>query len=435
MTENSYRLRLWTIAWPLILTNLTQPLLGIVDTALLGHLPDARYIGATALGGSLLALVFWGFGFLRMGTTSLVARAYGAGEIRLADHYTRLSLHLAAMIALALWLVAPWSLGPAIGLMGSSAEVAESARSYSLIRLAAAPATLCNYVLLGWFIARQDSRRPLVVALTTQLLNLLLDILFILVLDLKSDGAALASAISEYLGLFLFAWFFIRKNPGFSLFIRENRSGYGELFQINRDLMVRTCCLLASFLFFTSQGAQQGDVVLAANAILIQWVHLVSYGLDGLAHATEALTGEAHGENKPHRQRQILHWASIDSLWVAGVFSALLWLGKDTIIALFTGIAPVQAAVHDYVVWVLILPPLSVAAYVLDGFAIGTGASRAMRNSMLVSCFLVFLPTWWLTLDYANHGLWLALTLFNVARGCSLGALTLPALRHQLRQN
>lgn len=435
MAENSHRHRLWAIAWPLILTNLTQPLLGIVDTALLGHLTDPRYIGATALGGSLLALLFWGFGFLRMGTTSLVARAHGAGNAMLADQYMRLSLRLAMIIALALWLIAPWCLGTAISWMGSSAEVAASAESYSLIRLAAAPATLCNYVLLGWFIARQDSRLPLLVAVTTQLLNLLLDLLFILVLDLKSDGAALASAISEYLALALFIWLFIRKNRGFSLVLREDRRSYSALVQINRDLMLRTWCLLASFLFFTSQGAQQGDIILAANAILMQWVHLVSYGLDGLAHATESLSGEAHGKDCPRQQREILHWASIDSVWIAGMFSALLWLGKDPIVALFTSISAVQAAVHDYLLWVVILPPLSVAAYVLDGFAIGTGAGKAMRNSMLFSCLAVFLPVWWFTQGWGNHGLWLALVFFNLARGVSLGGLTLPALRHQLRQN
>lgn len=435
MADKSYRWRLWVIAWPLILSNLTQPLLGIVDTALLGHLSDPRFIGATALGGSLLALLFWGFGFLRMGTTGLVARAQGAGDAQLADQYTRLSLRLALVIALLIWLLAPWCLGPAINMMGSSVEVAEATQSYGLIRLAAAPATLCNYVFLGWFIARQDSRTPLWVALIIQLVNLSLDLLLILVLDLKSDGAALASAISEYLGLIVFVCFFIRRNPAFSLLYRENRRHLTELFSVNLDLLIRTWCLLATFLFFTSQSAQQGDIALAANAILIQWIHLVSYGLDGLAHATETLSGEAKGAQDRQRQSHILRWASLDSAWIAGLFSVLLWLAQVPIIALFTSIEPVQLVVQDYLIWAVLLPPLSVAAYVLDGFSVGTGASRAMRNSMLFCCLVVFFPAWWLSRPFENHGLWLALTLFNLARGISLGLLTLPNPGYQLRQN
>lgn len=416
-----------------MLSNITQPLLGLVDTALLGHLPSQVYIGACALGASILTLIFWAFGFLRMGTTSQVARALGeenpaAGEKALAQNCL-----IALALALLIMLLGPSLLPVAISAMNASSEVSALALSYSQTRLWSAPATLLNYAFLGWFIGRQQTKMPLIVLLITNAANIGFDLLFIVHWDFRSQGAAWASVLSEYIGLIVAIWLYLRQKPKLSLRLILNQpSPWLAVLRLNQHLFVRTCCLMFVLLFFTSRGAQFSDTVLAANAILLQLVHLASYALDGLAHAAEALTGQAKGQRRADRLWQLLLNIGFASFIVALTMGACFWLGQTSLIPLFSDIEAVIRSVDSYFFWCAILPAISVGAYVLDGYCIGTSETRAMRNSLLFSCFVVFLPLWYLTTSLGNHGLWLAFTLFNLTRGVSLAYLVIPPLRSQL---
>lgn len=425
---------LWALASPLILTNITQPLLGMVDTALLGHLPHQSYLGAAALGTSLLAFLFWGFGFLRMGTTGFVARALGRGA---QDEASAIAIQhgaLALGLALAVLIIGPWLLAPAIQMMGASEQVTDLAIEYTAIRIWAAPATLLTYVMIGWFIAAQRMRAPLYVMLITQITNIFLDVVFILWLDWRSAGAAWASLIAEYTGLMLALW--LMREQLTSVRINHRRAlqtPWRTLLSANQHLMVRTWGLLAVILFFTSQGAQLGDTVLAANAILLQLVHLASYCLDGLAHATESLIGNAAGRRDRALRKRLLGLAMAWSALVALGLCVMFALAQSPLLALMSDIAAVRAAASSTYFWALLLPMVSVAAYVWDGYCIGVGSTQHMRDTLIGSAILVFLPCWWLTQDWGNHGLWLSFCLFNLARGLSLTYVNRQLIWHEDR--
>ncbi|WP_390592765.1 MATE family efflux transporter [Simiduia litorea] len=425
--------KIWQLAWPLMLSNITQPLLGLVDTALLGHLPSQVYIGACALGASILTLVFWGFGFLRMGTTSQVAQALGEDNAAAGEKAFAQNCLLALCLALIIMMLGPSLLPIVITTMSASAEVSNLALNYSQTRLWSAPATLLNYAFLGWFIGRQLTKLPLIVLLMTNAANIGFDLLFITYWDFRSQGAAWASVLSEYLGLVVALALYLHHKPKLSLrLIRKQPNDWRSVLTLNQHLFVRTCCLMFVLLFFTSQGAQFSDTVLATNAILLQLVHLASYALDGLAHAAEALTGQAKGQKRADKLWQLLLNTSYTSAFVAIGIGVCFWLSKSNLIPLFSDIEVVSRTVENYFFWCAILPAVSVGAYVLDGYCIGAGETKAMRNSLLFSCLVVFLPLWWITSPLGNHGLWLAFTLFNLTRGLTLAYLVIPPLRSQL---
>lgn len=433
--RNPIRDKIWLVAWPLILSNITQPLLGLVDTALLGHLPSQAYIGACAVGASILAFVFWGFGFLRMGTTSLVARAHGQNQAAVSEKALFQNCLIAIAVALGLILLAPFVLSSGVRAMGASPIVTELAISYTYIRLWAAPATLLNYVFLGWFIGVQRTKLPLAVLLVTNIANIGLDLLFIVHWDFRSDGAAWASVIGEYLGLATAVLLYIRFRPKAQFAdIKRGVWHWRALFALNQHLFIRTLFLMAVFIFFTSQSAQFGDDILAANAILLQLVHLASYALDGLAHATESLAGYMLGKRRHNQLWMLLREVAFISFAVAASLSLGFLCFKAPLISLFSDISRVQLEVDHYFMWCVLLPVISVAAYVLDGYCIGVGKTKVMRDSILGCFVLVFVPAWWLTTGLQNSGLWLAFSLFNAARGVSLAYLVIPSLRSQLPQ-
>ncbi|HEY7883985.1 MAG TPA: MATE family efflux transporter [Cellvibrionaceae bacterium] len=424
---------IWPLAWPIILSNLSVPLLGAVDTAILGHLPSARYLAAVAAGSVLLSLLLWSFGFLRMGTTSLVARAVGAGDTSRSIGIGVQAVGLALLLALVLMMSQFFVIPLALGWITPDAEVAALAASYCHIRLLSAPVTLINYVLIGWFIGQQDTRRPLIILVSANLLNIALDFWLIMGLGLNSNGAAWATVIAEYLALGLglvLLWHKLgalsKTLPG-ALTLRAHchwLTRWGEylpLLQVNRHLFVRTLCLLGVLVFFAAQGARLGTVVLAANAILLQFLMLTAHGLDGFAHATEALSGKAVGaRNRPELLRISLG-SSLLALVTAAIISAIFWLGRDLWLGLFSSLPEVLAQAQGDFFWVVVLPLVAVGAYQLDGIFLGSGHTRAMQNAMLLCIGGVFLPVWLLSQQLGNTGLWLAFTLFNLARGLSLG--------------
>lgn len=417
----------------MIVSNCSVPLLGIVDTALLGHLESPIFLGAVAVGSSIMTFVLWTFGFLRMGTTSETAHAFGRSDLPACARLLLQSSLLAIAIALALMLLSPLLVHTSIYLISPSAAIADLGMGYTTIRILSAPATLITYVIIGWFIGVQNTRAPLLITLFVNVFNIALDWIFIVVLAMNSDGAALATVIAEYLGLVLalLLVFKVARHKGISIQlnvgIRDLLTASGALLRVHGHLLLRTLCLLFAFAFFTAQGARQGDIVLAANAILLQLLALVSYGLDGYAHAAEALIGRTCGARDRENFYRAAMFTAQWSLWTALAFTVVFFFGRDAIISLFTNLDAVKSAAAIYYPWLVALPLIGFVSYWLDGVFIGARKTEAMRNTIVLACFGVYLPLWWAAPNFSwlgfspesvnNHGLWLAFSGFLVARG------------------
>ncbi|MFG6176817.1 MATE family efflux transporter [Halomonas sp. THAF12] len=411
--------RIWALAWPIILSNVTVPLLGLVDTAVVGHLPDSRYLAAVTLGATLFGFLYWGFGFLRMGTTGLTSQAAGREDDEAVKNLLGQSLLLAALIGGLLILAGDPLITLGLRLLDGSPEATSLAAEYAGIRLLSAPAVLANYAILGWFLGQQNSRVTLALLVLTNGVNIALDLLFVVGLGMTSDGVAWATVIADYTALTYGLWRVRHQLATLGGHIRRSRllrlSAYGELFRVNAQLFVRTLGLLFAMAFFTSRGAAQGDTVLAANAVLLQFIMLTSYGLDGFAHAAEALTGRAVGRGRWGEFAASVQAAARLSLLTAGLAALAFALGGEWLIALLTGLPEVRDTAATYLPWMVAMPLIAVWSYLLDGVFIGTTSTREMRNSIFIA-LAVYLPTWWLTQGLGNHGLWLAFSVFTTVR-------------------
>ncbi|MGR9046824.1 MAG: MATE family efflux transporter, partial [Gammaproteobacteria bacterium] len=396
-------------------------------TAVMGHQDSARYLGAVALGGLLFSFIYWGFGFLRMGTTGLAAQAFGRNEYdEIRAVLARSALLAFSIAAMLLILRGPLAwLGFAI--IDGEADTENLAKHYFAIRIWSAPATLSLYVLSGWFLGMQNVRSPLLIVVITNLVNIALDLLLVVHWNMGVAGVAWATVLAEYAGLILGVVLLmrvLRHQAGvWSWLAVKNTGALLKMMVINTDLFVRTLCLIFAFAFFTVQGARFGEVLLAANAVLLNFQTFMAYALDGFAHAAEALAGKAKGADDRFLFKQALMTAGTWSLVVALGFSGCYALFGTHIIDLLTGLEPVRAAAYAYLPWLVALPLVSVTCYLLDGIFIGATLSRDMRNTMLFSLIAVFLPAWYLAQPLENHGLWLALLLFMAARGFSMAWL------------
>ncbi len=416
--------RVWQLAGPMILSNLSIPLLGLVDTAVMGHLSAPYYLGAVAVGALIFSFVFWGFGFLRMGTTGLTAQAFGRED----HHELRAVLARAIVLAVALGALVLLLQRPiaaaAFALIDASAEVERYGAEYFAIRIWSAPAALVNYALIGWFLGMQRAQGPLILLLVINLSNIVLDLWFVPGLGMTVDGVAWASVIAEYLGVAVGLWLvrrYLRGHPGtWRGMCIWDWPRLREMWLLNQNIFIRTLCLIFSFAFFTAQGARQGDLILAANAVLMNFQTLMAYGLDGLAHAAEALVGRAVGQRRHDEWRRAIATVGVWSGLVALGFSLLYWLAGEWLIALLTDQAAVREIAHEYLPWLILAPLISVWSYLFDGIFIGATRAREMRNTMLVSTLLCFLPAWYLFQGWGNHGLWAALMVFMAARGLTM---------------
>ena len=434
----------------MMLANISTPLLGIVDTAILGHLDSPRYLAAVAVGSSLITFLFWSFSFLRMGTTGLSAQAFGSGD----DEQSRLiiarSIILALVLGLLLIVLSPWLLPLGFSLLVPAAGSEQLALSYAQIRIGSTPALLITLAIIGWLIGQQQARWPLLITVVTHGLNILLDVVLIIGLGLHSDGAALATVIAEYSGCGLALWVLWRQlcqQPGqlhrsqryratlyqFQLYRSQllRWADYRQLLLINRQLFIRTLALLFSFSFFTAQGAQLGENTLAANTLLINLLLLVSFALDGFANAAEALAGEAIGRRDYRRFIETCRHCAGWTLLTAGLFSLLFVLCGPQLIALQTSLPAVRTEALAYLPWLWLLPLVAAGSYLLDGIFIGATRTAAMQYSMLFSLLAVYLPCWYFSQHWGNHGLWLALILFNLSRSLSLAAVFFAYCRRQ----
>lgn len=415
---------MWRIAAPLILSNISVPLLGMVDTAVTGHLDRPVYLGAVATGSVIFSVLFTGMNFLRMGTTGIAAQRFGAGDNDGLRVVLAQALVVATIIA-ALLLLLQQSLGAlAMSLVGGTDELRAHALEYFHIRIWSAPGTLANMVLIGWFIGLSNGRVPLLVFLTVNLTNIVLDLLFVIGMGMQVAGVALASVVAEYAGLIVggaCAVLELKRRRGHWLLAKFARiREYGAFFAVNANLFVRTMALMFTIGFVTARGARMGDVILAANAIMMNFQSLTAFALDGIAHAAEALVGRAVGardrDGLGRAVRLCLKW----SLMFAASFSLAYWLAGPALIALLTDIPVIRAAANEYLPWMIASPLVSAWSFLYDGVFVGATRSRDMRNVMLLAAFAVFLPAWWLLQGFGNHGLWAAFLVFLAARGIGM---------------
>ncbi|WP_254795458.1 MATE family efflux transporter DinF [Arsukibacterium indicum] len=415
------------IALPMVLSNLSVPLLALVDTAVSGHLEHAWYLGGVALGSSLISLLFFLLGFLRMSTTGLTAQAYGANDNE--GQLTCLSQSLLVALLLALLLLSLQ--GPlaqlAFSFSDASNEVNQQAQLYFGIRIWSAPATLINLVLMGWFLGRQNARYPMWMLIVTNLVNILLDLLFVLGFGWQVAGIAAASVVADYAGLLLGGSLLLRslvaKTLLTSMLSQLSRlAGLRRLFALNRDIFLRSLCLQSVFVFIAFQGAAYGDNTVAANAVLLSFLMLVSYAMDGLAYAAESLTGNAIGARDKHLLGNTLSLLALWCLVLASVFSAGYGLFGNSFVSLLTSLPEVQQHAARYLGWMILLPLLACWAYFLDGVFIGATQGKTLRNSMLLA-LLGFAGSFYLLQSWQNHALWAALSVFMALRSISLALI------------
>lgn len=420
--------KILNLAIPNIISNITVPLLGIVDLTLMGRLGDEVYIGAIAIGGMIFNFIYWGFSFLRMGTSGFTAQAFGKNDEKEKIIILSRAL-LAAALGSILVIILQWPIELlSFRIINSSADVEIYARSYFYIRIWAAPATISLYAFTGWFIGMQNARIPMIVAIVINLLNIGFNLFFVFVLDLKSDGVAWGTLVAQYSGLLLSIFFFRRKfGYLFKYWERKAMSNLEELrkfFMVNKDIFIRTLALIFTMSFFTAKSAETNDLILAVNTLLFQFFIFFSYFVDGFANAGEALAGRFIGAaDRPSLIRSvklIFAWG----LMVSIAFTLVNAFGSSLVLQVMTSNQEIIDAARPFLPWVVAIPMMSFVAFMWDGIYVGATISNHLRNSILVA-LAVFLALYYSTRpSLGNHALWLALLAFLLVRGIYLSAFS-----------
>ncbi len=414
------------LAGPIFFSNITIPLLGVVDTAVMGHLDDPVYLAGVALGSALIGFLWWLMNFLRMGTTGLCAQYVGQGHIGACYSLLRQGLLLGLAIACLLILFHRLLFEAALYWTAHQPEVSALARDYVSIRIWGAPAYFAFYVFHGWLLGRQNAIAPVSLLIVINIINIILDLWFVVGLGWGVKGAAYASLISEYLGvcaagIVVMRYYWIERQA-----VRESTGAglnFVGFFAVNRDILLRSLMLQLCFLSIPYLGSQQSETTMAANAILQNMLMVLAFALDAYAHAAEALVGKAIGR-RSHKETTstiigCFGWAFITST----LFSLLFWIAQLPIIHLLTDIPEVVAEVSRYWFWIVWLPLIAVACFTWDGVFIGAARARDMRNNMAWAAGLGFMPCAWGLLPYlGNHAVWLGIWLLMIIRGLGLGA-------------
>lgn len=423
--RSQWNARVWRLAGPIIVANIATPLLGAVDTAVMGHLPDPAYIGGVAVGAVIFDFLFWGFGFLQMSTAGFTAQAAGAGQREEVRAILLRALAIAVALGGLLIVLQSPIVRVAFSLMDLSAGVEGLADAYYAIRIWSAPFALVNYVLLGWLLGRQRASLVLVVQLVLNGTNIALDLLFVVGFGWGIEGVALATLLAQVggvgLGLFFARGAVLGRTTPLAWSRLADRERLLALFRVNVDILIRTLCLVFAFAYFTARAAEMGDLVLAANAVLLQFQYVTAYALDGFAHAVEVLAGAALGGRSRAGFRQAVKVSTLWALGFALLACLIFGLAGGPIVALFSDIPEVRATAIAYLPWVVVTPLVSVWSFQLDGIFIGTTRSAEMRNAMLVSVAVYLGACWLLIPALGNHGLWLSLMVFMAARAATLG--------------
>ena len=416
--------RVWRMAGPIIVSNISVPLLGAVDTAVMGHLPEPYYLGAVGVGAMIFNLVYFAFNFLRMGTTAPTAQAVGADDWSEVRGMLGRAWFLALAIGCCLILFQLLIVSVAFWIVEASDNVETLGRSYFLIRIWAAPAALSTYTIIGWFYGMQEARIPLVLQVGINVLNILLDLLFVFGFGWGVEGVAAASVIAEYSGL-VFAVYFVRRR----LKVMRPAQTPVRIFDVvkmrriltfNGFIFFRTLCVVSGMAVFLTQSAKLGDIPLAANQVLYNFLLFTSAALDGFANAAEALIGQAVGGRDrsafDRAARAVLIWSGV----VGFINVMIYWVFGTAIIALMTDITEVRVAAAIYLPWAIVMPAVSVWAYTFDGIFLGAARAGEMLVSMLVSFAIYMTAMFTLLPAYDNHALWLALNVFLGFRGFTL---------------
>lgn len=419
------------IALPSIVSNITVPLLGLVDVAITGHLGSAAYIGAIAVGGMLFNIIYWMFAFLRMGTSGMTSQALGARNlpevVSVLLRATMVSLLISAVMLCLQVPVRELSLA----IIAPSEEVAAYTRTYFNICIWGAPAALALFALTGWCVGMQNSKIPMAVSIAQNLVNILLSLVLVYWGGMTIEGVALGTVIALYAGLLLSLSMimrnYLRLKKYFCLQMVATRESLLRFFMLNKDIFLRTCCLILVHFFFISAGAKLGDAELAVNTILMQLFMLYSYIMDGFAFAGEAMVGKAIGAQArgiyDDTVKRLFRWGWL----LAALFTVAYFLFGEAYISVLTDNAEVVASAREYQPWTLLFPVCGVAAFIWDGVYIGATATKGMLVSMASGTavffllYLLFVPSW------GNHGLWVAFVCYLAVRGISL-ALT----RHRI---
>lgn len=430
---NTHNREILQIALPSIVSNITVPLLGLIDVTIVGHLGAASYIGAIAVGGMLFNIIYWIFGFLRMGTGGMTSQAYGRGdEAEMMRLLTR-STGVGMLIALTLIVLQYPIERTAFSLIETTPEVERLAATYFRICIWGAPAVLGLYSFSGWFIGMQNSRYPMFIAITQNIVNILMSLVLVYGLEMKIEGVAIGTLVAQYAGWLMAIGLWMHRykhlRPYAELRSLTDKGAMRRFFQVNRDIFLRTLCLVSVTVFFTSAGAAQGEVILAVNTLLMQLFTLFSYIMDGFAYAGEALAGKHIGaDNRPALRtmvRQLFVWG----IALALVFTLIYGIGGEGFLSLLTNEESVITASSTYFYWVLAIPLAGFAAFLYDGIFIGATATGLMLRAMFVASVAFFLIYFGCREAMGNHALWLAFITYLSLRGIVQGYLGRKIIR------
>ncbi|MEM6264520.1 MAG: MATE family efflux transporter [Bacteroidota bacterium] len=416
------------LALPNILSNLSVPLLGMVDTALMGRMDAEEYLGAIALGGIIFSFVYWGFGFLRMGTTGLTANSLGTGDKQQVQYTLWRGLGVAAagsVLVIGLQFPIEWI---SFWLIEGEPQVESLAADYFYIRIWAAPATIGLYVFHGWFLGMQNARFPMWLTIVVNVLNIVFNLMFVLGLGMKVEGVAWGTLIAQYGGLIMAIGLMKARYAHYLQTPRWAELWQGEalkrFFSVNLDIFIRTLCLIFTFAYFTAKASELGTLLLAANHVLLQYLMLMAYGVDGFAFAAESLVGKYKGQADREALREVISRLFKWGIGIGIAFSLLYALAGTPLLGLFTDQEEVISTASLYINWMILIPITAAVAFMWDGVYIGATATRPMRNTMVLATFGGFLPACEMGLMYVgNHGLWLAMAIFMVVRSISLSVL------------
>ena len=430
---NTHNREILQIALPSIVSNITVPLLGLIDVTIVGHLGAASYIGAIAVGGMLFNIIYWIFGFLRMGTGGMTSQAYGRGdEAEMMRLLTR-STGVGMLIALTLIVLQYPIERTAFSLIETTPEVERLAATYFRICIWGAPAVLGLYSFSGWFIGMQNSRYPMFIAITQNIVNILMSLVLVYGLEMKIEGVAIGTLVAQYAGWLMAIGLWMHRykhlRPYAELRSLTDKGAMRRFFQVNRDIFLRTLCLVSVTVFFTSAGAAQGEVILAVNTLLMQLFTLFSYIMDGFAYAGEALAGKHIGaDNRPALRtmvRQLFVWG----IALALAFTLIYGIGGEGFLSLLTNEESVITASSTYFYWVLAIPLAGFEAFLYDGIFIGATATGLMLRAMFVASVAFFLIYFGCREAMGNHALWLAFITYLSLRGIVQGYLGRKIIR------
>ncbi len=426
--------RILDLAIPNIVSNITVPLLGLVDIALMGHLDSHVFIGAIAIGSLIFNFIYWGFSFLRMGTSGFTSQALGRRDLQEVTNILTMSLMIAIGSGIALIILQyPIELLSFL-IITAEPEVEVLAAQYFRIRVWAAPATLAQFAMMGWFLGMQNARIPMMISIAVNIVNIAASIFFVRALEMNSAGVALGTVIAQYCGLLLslilFRRYFSKLISYISIAKAFVRNKVRAFMVINRDIFIRTICLVIVFSFFTAKSASAdaesdaGETILAVNSLLMQFFMFFSYLIDGYAHAAEALTGRFTGARDQGNLRKMVRLVFLWGGAGASLFTLTYLFAGDHLLRILTSNEEVISNAAPYFFWVLLVPLISFPAFLWDGIFIGATAGREMRNAMIISSLLIFFPAYFLLQNImGNHGLWLAFVLYMGSRSLTMSLM------------